>query len=269
MRIGVIGVGVIGSALLEGLSLKGFEAVGVDKFKAKYQRPENWENLLKSEIVFVCVPTLTIDRMQDLTAVREVFSNLNEAAYQGVIALRCTVLPGTTDFLIDKYPNLKILHNPEFLTASNPLLDLMNQNAVLIGGRNCTQFEMSESAEVLKRFWKEFSPGVPVRARLPVESEMAKYMHNCFLATKVSFFNDMYELCQKVGADYDEAINLAHMIGQIGKGHSKVPGPDGKIGWGGMCFIKDMDALSFFCELKGVPAETLHGAIRGNNRRRS
>lgn len=62
---------------------------------------------------------------------------------------------------------------------------------------------------------------------------------------------------------------MAHMIGQIGEGHSRVPGLDGKFGFGGMCFPKDTDALSFFCEQYNIPAETLNGAIRGNNRRRN
>ncbi len=269
MRIGIIGVGVIGGALFNVIKAKGLPVSGFDKFKAEYQRPECWDAVLGSDVAFICVPTRTVDKMQDLSEVMNVFSSLNEACFTGIAVLRSTVLPGTTDRLIAKYPNLRILHNPEFLTAANPERDLLKQPCVLIGGTDCDAFNISEAALVLRSCWRLIGKAsLPVIARKPIETEMAKYIHNCFLATKVSFLNDMFEICEKLGASYDEAIDLAHTIGQVGEGHSKVPGPDGLVGYGGFCFPKDMNALSGWCEQHGVPAEVLNAAIRGNNRRR-
>ncbi len=262
MVVGVIGVGVIGGALLQALKLKSIPCHGFDRFKSEYQRPKNWDDVLLSDVIFVCVPTPTIARKQDLSSLGEVLSSLNDAAYSGVVAIRSTVLPGTTNSFIEKYPSLKIVHNPEFLTAANPLNDLLEQEAVIIGSH------IEEYAMTVKLVWKLISPGVSVRWRNPIVSEVAKYMHNCFLAVKVSFFNDMYDVCESAGIDYVDALGMAQMIGQIGQGHTKVPGPDGFLGFGGACFPKDTSALSAWCLAMNIPAETLNGAIAGNLRRR-
>lgn len=260
MKVGVIGVGVIGGALLKALTQKGFKAIGYDNQKQEYK--SNWRDLLESQLLFVCVPTLTVDRMQDLVPIHDVFWSLSDSNYQGVVVLRCTVLPGVTDSLIAKYPNLKVAHNPEFLTAKSPLQDLINQPAVLIGSQD------KEIGDLVEKFWRLFDSTLLIKHGNPKETEIAKYVHNCFLATKVSLLNDFYEICGRAGVFFDHVMNLAHSIGQVGLGHSQVPGPDGKLGFGGMCFPKDTEALSFWCEVHGLPAETLNGAIKGNHRRR-
>lgn len=268
MKIGVIGVGVIGGALYSAAQDKGFEVVGYDKFKQGLNSDDNLNEVLKSDIAFVCVPTLTVDRMQDLEPVQNVFSTLSFREFKGVVCLRCTVLPGTTAMLKKKYSNLRVVHNPEFLTAAKPVEDLLKQPAVLLGS------DSKDDAMVVAKFWKEFDSNVPVLLGQSTETELAKYAHNCFLAAKVSFFNDLYEICLSADVKYDAVMELAHAIGQIGRGHTRVPGPETDkagnplFGFGGECFPKDTSALSFWCELKGIPAETLNGAIKGNNRRR-
>ena len=76
------------------------------------------------------------------------------------------------------------------------------------------------------------------------EAEMSKYVRNCFLATKVSFFNEIYTICQASNINYDNMIEGVKCDHRIGDSHCQVPGSDGKYGFGGTCFPKDLNAFN-------------------------
>src|SRR6185295_9057408 len=131
MKLGIIGVGAVGSAVKKALEQK-FELAAYDKFKPEFG---TFEGVLDSKALFIAVPTLTLsDYKQDLEPVLDVFQKLGDAKYEGIIVLKCTVLPGTTNKLKGMYPHLKIVHYPEFLTEKNAYEDFINQPAVILGG---------------------------------------------------------------------------------------------------------------------------------------
>ncbi len=98
---------------------------------------------------------------------------------------------------------------------------------------------------------------------------MVKYFTNCFLATKVTFANEIYQICQKADIDYDKVCEYALYDTRIGKSHLAVPGPDGDVGFGGHCFPKDLGALIYFAECLGLDSTILKSVQSKNDLLRS
>jgi nucleotide sugar dehydrogenase len=233
----------------------------VEEYDKKNESDESWRNVLKTEMIFVAVPTPTIDGEQNISALHEVLSKLARDAYKGVICIKCTILPGTTLRLAERF-NLRLVHNPEFLTAAKPFEDFMTQKAILLGGH-------LKDCAVVGDFYHRLLPSTPVLSYGdPTITEVAKYYHNCFLAVKVTLANEFFDICQFLGIHYWEVREATLTQGGVGSGHSKVPGPDGKTGYGLGCFPKDMLALIAFCKSTGILTEVLPAAHEGNSRRR-
>ena len=190
------------------------------------------------------------------------YARLKEAEFKGVVCLKSTVLPGTSEDMEETY-GIRTVHNPEFLTAARPFEDFMEQKAVILGGKE-------EDCVELKIAYESLIPGVTIsvldNARY---TEIAKYYHNCFLAAKVTIANEFYELCKYCGVDYSKVRLAAASQGGVGLGHNKVPGPDGKFGFGLHCFPKDVLALLSFSEEIGLEMNILEATHVGNSRRRS
>ena len=98
---------------------------------------------------------------------------------------------------------------------------------------------------------------------------MVKYVTNCFLATKVSFANEMFKMCNELDIDYDKVIEYAKFDERLGYSHWAVPGPDGDFGFGGHCFPKDMNALIYLGHRLGVDLKTLKSALETNDKVRT
>jgi len=262
MKFGFIGVGVVGKAIYDAFSAVA-PCAAYDKFKPEFS---DVDGVLAADLVFVSVPTLTKPtREQALEPLIETCELLSNAMYQGVVVVKCTVVPGTTERLAKQY-GLRMVHNPEFLTAKTPFEDFVHQKAIMIGGASADCAPVVKAYEALNA---HFGNNAPIMCNdSPTVTEMSKYMHNMFLTLKVSFCNEVFEACEKVGVPYDSVREFATKVGQIGEGHTKVPGPDGKMGFGGMCFPKDSEAWLGFSKMIGVAFDTLEGAVNGNNRRR-
>ena len=114
--------------------------------------------------------------------------------------------------------------------------------------------------KVAKIYCDRFGSTTPVIKTNYETAEMIKYMNNCFFATKVSFLNEMYQIANKCGANWDDAVEGFVRDGRIGHSHMSVPGPDGKLGFGGCCFPKDIQAMINFSETLCVNANVLRGA---------
>lgn len=259
-RIGVIGHGVVGGAVARGFTELGMKVYVYDKFKPEFAYTNH---IFATDAIFICVPTPTDQNWrQDLSALDETLEMLRDRSYEGVIVVKSTVLPGTTQRLADKYGLRRVVHNPEFLTAARPFEDFMEQPEVLIGGVD------GDAGYLVVEIYSDAGFPNIIYAPSPTYTEMAKYMHNLFLSTKVSFCNEMYDICEKLEIKYDQVAMLACSMGGIGHGHTKVPGPDGRRGYGGMCFPKDTKAFLTFANDMTVPMEVLKATIEGNNRRR-
>jgi UDP-glucose 6-dehydrogenase len=107
-------------------------------------------------------------------------------------------------------------------------------------------------------------PGVLQVQCNALTAELVKYVGNCFLATKVSFANEIYQICSKLGVDYGGVINAAMLDKRLGKSHWKVPGPDGHFGFGLTCFPKDINALIALAESLGVDPKVMKAAWAKN-----
>jgi UDPglucose 6-dehydrogenase len=257
MKIGIIGVGVVGGALKEYLE-PAHEVVCYDKHQPEMGA---FAPLLDAQVIFMAVPTPTLSNgNQDKLALFENCIRLWEAEYKGVIAVKSTVLPGTCEWITKQY-GLRIVHNPEFLTAASPREDMINQTCIILGG---TQGDVDDVQSV----YSALGLTIPVLRYRSEVTEMVKYMHNLFLATKVGFCNDISESCQALGIDYSQVREAVIQVGQIGDGHTMVPGPDGKPGFGGMCFPKDTAAFLSFAEDHKLPMSILGAVVAGNRVRR-
>ena len=116
----------------------------------------------------------------------------------------------------------------------------------------------------MKQFYLKVFPQADIVQTDSKTAEFVKYLTNCFLATKVSIANEFYTLCESCDVDYDKVIEYATHDERLGKTHFAVPGPDGKMGFGGSCFPKDLNSIIYFGKECGIDLNTLEGAWRTN-----
>jgi len=153
-----------------------------------------------------------------------------------IVVIKSTIPPGTVAKWNKQFPSLSIVFNPEFLTEANAVNDFENQTRVILGGPR-------KGTTKLKIVYSKVFPKATIVKTDSTYAEMVKYVTNSFLATKVSFANEMYQICNKLDIDYDKVIEYAQYDERLGKSHWAVPGPDGDLGYGGHCFPKDVKAL--------------------------
>jgi UDPglucose 6-dehydrogenase len=267
-QIGIIGQGFVGSAVREGMK-NHFDILAFDKDPNKYSNVESIFHVVEStDLTFLCVPTpMRKNGSCDLSIVRNALNEINDVAKalfaeDYIVVIKSTIPPGTTEQLNREYPNLDIVFNPEFLTEANAVDDYKNQNRIIVGG------ERPGSTKVKAMFAKAF-PKVPIIKTSSSIAEMIKYVTNTFLATKVSFANEMYQICQALNIDYDKVIEYARYDERLGNSHWSVPGPDGDFGFGGHCFPKDIAALEYLAERFGVDTTVITAAIAKNQKVRT
>jgi UDPglucose 6-dehydrogenase len=248
--VGVIGLGFVGTAVSTGLQFVA-EIREYDKFK---DSESLYDVVNNSDILFFCLPTpMREDGGCDTSIIEQVALEVDKVAEERkVCVVKSTVPPGTTRMLAQRHDNHAWVFNPEFLTQANFIEDFMNQDRILIG----TVGESKVPKPIMDLYFdfmdKHSDPGACLFANSSDVVEMVKYMTNCFLASKVSFFNEMREICDSAEIDHDSVIDFLQLDKRIGKSHMRVPGPDGKHGFGGACFPKDINALMAFAHGVGV-----------------
>jgi len=271
VNIGIIGQGFVGSSIREGL--KNFYEIKA--FDIEPSRSWNTIDEITSscDIIFICVPTpMRKDGSCDTRILESVLNNayqtlkkqnpeplhsdfLNYQKYKKTFVIKSTVPPGTTEELSKQYPRINLCFSPEFLTEANAWNDFKTQSRIIIGG---------QGAKLVKQMFRKPFPRIPIIVTKSTTAEMVKYFTNCFLATKVIFANQMYEICQSTNIDYDKVCEYSLYDQRIGKSHLAVPGPDGDRGFGGHCFPKDLNAMITFAESNKVNPYFLIGVERSN-----
>ena len=222
------------------------------------------EVIIESDIIFLSVPTPSNqDGTMNVDIVDSVLNDIDTMNSTmvdevGIILLRSTVTPGTTSNLQKKYPNLRIVFNPEFLTERSANFDFINQNRFILGGSSDDVIEVSEL------FRERFGSSLSIIETNYETAELIKYMTNTFFATKISFLNDMKLLADKCGVIWEDALEGFVRDGRVGHSHLNVPGHDGKYGFGGSCFPKDIQALINFGNELGLEMSVLKGAWETN-----
>jgi UDPglucose 6-dehydrogenase len=262
-HIGIIGSGFVGNAVRYGFSPN----VGVDaKIRVYDKNPSKSlhtleEVVIESDIIFLSVPTPSNkDGTINVDIVDEALNDMNvyAASVDNIILLRSTVVPGTTRKLQEKYSNLRIVFNPEFLTERSANFDFINQTRFILGGN------LDDIKEVSELFRQRFGNTVSIIETNYETAELIKYMTNTFFATKISFLNDMKLLSDECGAIWEHALEGFIRDGRVGHSHLNVPGHDGKFGFGGSCFPKDIQALIKYGDEIGVDMGVLKAAWKTN-----
>ena len=261
-KIGIIGRGFVGSAVEFGFSPQtGCNAIVKVYDKNPKLSQDSLESTVNdSDFIFVSVPTPSnLDGSINLDILNEVLRSINEiSSTDNIVLIRSTIVPGTTSQFKDQFPNLNLVFNPEFLTERSAKFDFINQSRFILGG------DKNDTAKVASLFRWRFGDSIPIIETNFETAELIKYMNNCFFATKVSFLNEMKLLSDKVGADWNTSVEGFVRDGRVGHSHLAVPGPDGKLGFGGSCFPKDIRAIVDFGESLGIELNTLKGVWKTN-----
>ncbi len=253
-KIGIVGVGMVGGALLKYLEKKNdIEILVYDKGQNK----GSMEDVNKADIVFVCVPTPYKEKEGgfDLSYVKETCKNLKKGK---VIIIKSTVLPQTTENLQKEFPEHKFLFNPEFLVEAIAQKTMEKPDRQIMG---YTKKSKNFAKEIL-----DLLPDAPYKKIMPAtEAEMVKYFGNTFLSVKVIFGTQMHEVCEKLNIDYNTVKEAASKDPRIGPSHLDVF-HGGYKGYGGKCLPKDTRALIQLAKKIEANLELLEKAEKINNR---
>lgn len=263
--IGIIGCGFVGSSVAAGF--KGVHQIDIyDKFQSEKSTVSNLSSLVeKAEILFVCLPTpMTKEGRCDISLIEDtllaVDSSCDRLNKNIIAVIKSTIPPGTTKNLQQKLDKVSLVFNPEFLTEANHIEDFQNQKRIVLGVAN----NNIDAANRVKTMYLVKFPSVPYVICEAIDAEMIKYFCNCYLATKVSFANEMKQLCVTLGANYERIVEAAVYDPRISSSHLAVPGPDGKAGFGGSCFPKDINALITVMKDNNVKAQVLEAVWAKN-----
>lgn len=253
-NIGVVGLGYVGTAVKRWFSghPRRFNVFLYDKYK----RIGSLEEVNSADIIFVAVPTpFHPARGYDSSAVDEVVGNIKNGK---TIVVKSTILPGSSDAWQKRYPRKIILFNPEFLRAKTAASDFAKPARQIVGYVNAR-------GRIAARRVLSLLPSAPfkkvVRAK---EAEILKYFSNTYLATRVVFANQMYDVCETLGGvDYDVVKECLVQDKRIGDSHFDIF-HEGYRGYGGHCFPKDVKAFLQFAKKLGVRVDLLEAAARIN-----
>ena len=262
-KIGIMGLGMVGGSMARYYqNLRGY-AMGEDLFG--YDPLKGMTDLAalnrNAEVVYVAVPTPYVtDEASgkigfDLSYVRDAMRSLEGSK---IVVIKSTVLPGTTEMLQAEFPRHRLLFNPEFLTEVTADQDMNYPDRQIIG---YTDQSYTVAGDVM-----HLLPLAPferiIRAK---EAEMVKYYGNTWFSTKVVFANQMYDLCQALGIDYDTVKESAAADKRIGRTHLEIF-HKGYRGYGGKCLPKDTRALIQKGDEVGAPMELLKTVEAINNK---
>lgn len=263
MKIGVIGNGFVGKATTQ-LKCKDIELLAYDI------NPNNCNpigtilnDLITCEIIFISVPTpMNKDGSCCLNIIKSVLKDLSHIKYNGFIVLRSTVPPGTSDIL-------NVYFMPEFLTEKNFQQDFINNKDWIFGLLNKSSDEKFKN-KILLLFDLAFQNNRikynNIHFLTNKEAEMVKMFKNCFLSTKVSFCNEIYEFCKIKGINYEVIRKIACNDERIMHSHTNVPGHDGKFGFGGTCFPKDTSSLLYEMKKENMKSYILQNVVDRNTK---
>jgi UDPglucose 6-dehydrogenase len=250
--IGIVGVGVVGDALRSY-----YEELGVPlRPYDKYQNIGSIEEVNEADVIFVCVPTPYIEgRGFDATSVAETLGYLSGSK---TVLIKSTLVPGTTEALQKRFPQHHVLFQPEFLREKTAREDFRHPDRQIVG---YCGFDREIACRLL-----ELLPAAPYEAVMPATSaELVKIATNAFLAMKVTFANQIFDLCGALGVGYDVVKEGLTADPRLGMSHMDVF-DSGYRGYGGKCLPKDTLGLIDLAASLGVPLELIETVHEVNQR---
>ena len=262
-KIGVVGNGFVGSAVAEGF--KHYADVKVyDKDESR--SPHSLQETVTQDFIFICLPTpMSISTGKcDLSYIESFFNEIKNIQSNSIFIIKSTVSIGTTSYLKSRYPKFHVVHSPEFLTARTAKIDFITPSRVIVGYPKNFYTNLHHVPNSVMDLFKNRFPGVNSFLMNSEESEMVKYAANCFFATKISFFNEIKLLSDKLDCNFESVIEGVLSDGRIAVSHHQVPGHDEKLGFGGTCFPKDINSLINIMKDHKIKPNVLEGAWQTN-----
>lgn len=258
MKIGIIGYGFVGKALEKGLKSN----VDILKIDPKLHTAIADLNFFNPDILFICVPTpMNKDSSQDISILTEVLEQIKLINLDAMVVLKSTVLPDKIEVINKIFPDF--IYNPEFLREKHAEEDFINSSLIIFGGSN------QDSLELLKEFYLNHTRCLNTNYIVTdaIAASFIKYSINSFLATKVTFFNEINGLFLDSNSkvSWNDLINIIMQDKRIGSSHMEVPGHDGRKGFGGACLPKDANAFYLYSKDQNKPLNLLKNAININN----
>lgn len=247
MKIGIIGHGHVGQAMNDLFK----DAIIYDEPKKIGTRDE----INKCDIAFICVPT---PMSKDGSCDTSIVENVVEWCRAKVLVLRSTIKIGFTDELKKKYKK-RIVFQPEYYgeTVAHPFANLSDRQWLSFGG------DPKDVNLAIKAYQTVTNSNIHIYQAPAKEVEMAKYMENCFFATKVIFCNEMFDLCQKMKIDYNQVREIWIADPRIGRSHTFVY--EDNRGYGGSCLPKDIASLQYQFNEEKIDSTLLNAVIKKNN----
>lgn len=246
--VGVVGHGFVGKAVERSMLPE------VERFLVDPNYGTTLDQLVEQEpsLVFVCTPTPVggagrIDAAVTVDAVLKLIRSTKAA-----VVLKSTVTPDVIDkmcrTIMAEDAVSRFVYAPEFLTEGNADAEYCNPKYMVLGGvpSSCNQLIEFFHFNTFMRLPKNTEDDGGIHIVHPAEASFIKYAINCFLATKVMFFNNLYNACKDEEWSGVNATIVARTVAaepRVGATHWRVPGPDGKKGFGGACFPKDISAM--------------------------
>jgi UDPglucose 6-dehydrogenase len=266
LNVGIIGHGFVGKATEFGFSTPLVNKFIVDP-NYKTTIDEMYDNFVP-DVVFIAVPTpMGDDGTIDSRIIESVFTDLakHSGKHSPIAVIKSTITPKVIQKLEKIYP--RVVYNPEFLTERNANQDFIHAEFLVLGGRSKTDLI---AVEEMYAQYSQCDPCPVFKVDLEAAS-MVKYTLNCFMATKVLFFNQINDVYRKCGTDtpWEDFIDIMKADSRVGSTHMVVPGYDGKRGFGGACFPKDTAALVRYARDVDAPFTSLEEVVRANQLIRS
>lgn len=252
MKIGIVGLGIIGSA-----AQYGFEKLGHKVKIHDTKLNTKLDDLLDCEIIYICVPTpANEDGSCNTSIVESVVENLHKFNFKNIIAIKSTVEPGTTGRLINSYHNEKICFVPEFLRERCAISDFTENHTLLVIGSD-NELVFNKVALSHGKYPEH------IRQLSPTEAELLKYYSNVFNAMKIIFANEMYEVATRLNADYSKIKN-AYILRDTQNMYLDVN--ENFRGYGGVCLPKDTKAMASLCNKLGLDLKLFETIDSENNK---
>lgn len=232
LKIGFIGQGFIGKNYANDFEERGYNVIRYDLGEYK----DNKDKIKDCDIVFVAVPTPTTSKGFDDSIVKEVLHLIGKGK---IAVIKSTLRLGTTRKMQELFPDITIMHSPEFLREVSAAADARRPDRNIVGILDMEDKDLHKKAQLVMSILASAPYELITVAE---EAEMIKYGGNCFLYFKVIIMNVLYDLTQKKGLNYDVITDAMSNDARIGKSHLQVIHKGGR-GAGGHCFIKDFEAM--------------------------
>jgi UDPglucose 6-dehydrogenase len=254
MKIGLLGKGTVGNAVYQGLEYLGHAM----SFYDPAAHESKFEHVLDTDLVFVCVPTdQAANGDCDTSIVESTVAELATNNYAGLVCIKSTVIPGTSEKLKSQHTNLRIASVPEFLRAKTALADFIHNHDLLVVGTDSEEdFALVKKAH---GFYPKYTAMVST-----TEAEIVKYFNNVHHAMQVTFANITYEVCQQLGANYMNVYNAITQRDCINPNY--LMANRNMRGYGGHCLPKDTAAWNNLIKKLGLEYQLIQSVIQDNEK---